>query len=284
MKLRVTLAAKRRAGDSWKAARVYQTELVVRGGVMRFEKFQAHVCEKLKYYVYVYRDPRNDEVFYVGKGKGNRAFSHLRDNGEKRKAIRIAEIRNDGKEPRIEIVTHGLDSEETALKVEATIIDLLGPDILTNEVRGHHSGQYGKMSLEQVRSRYDARDVEIVHRACLIRINRRFRYGMSPQELYDSTRGIWRIKAKARGPEFAMAVYDGVIQEVYQIADWFPAGSTYYSSRFDEIEARLTGAGAERSEFVGQIAEPAIRRRYRYRSVKSYLTPNSQNPVLYVNC
>lgn len=33
----------------------------------------------LKYYVYVYIDPRNGEPFYIGRGKGNRMFSHLDD-------------------------------------------------------------------------------------------------------------------------------------------------------------------------------------------------------------
>jgi hypothetical protein len=33
--------------------------------------------EKLGYYVYLLIDPRNDKVFYVGKGKGNRVNQHL---------------------------------------------------------------------------------------------------------------------------------------------------------------------------------------------------------------
>ena len=31
------------------------------------------------YYVYTYTDPRNNEVFYVGKGKGRRCFEHIRE-------------------------------------------------------------------------------------------------------------------------------------------------------------------------------------------------------------
>jgi uncharacterized protein len=253
------------------------------GGHMKLEQFQSHVREKLKYYVYIYRDPRNDEVFYVGKGKGNRAFIHLRDKSERRKAIRIAEIRRTHKEPIVEILTHGLDSEETALKVEAAVIDLLRPDVLTNEVRGHHSGEFGIMDLDQVRSKYDAKDTTIVDKVCLIRIRQRFRYGMTPQELYDSTRGIWRINPSRHDPTFAIPIYDGVVQEVYRIAQWFKAGSTYFSTR-PEMEDRLRGIDAERYEFVGAIAEEKVRRRYRYKSIRKYLSKSSQNPILYVNC
>jgi hypothetical protein len=250
----------------------------------KLERFQPHVRAKLKYYVYVYRDPRNNEVFYVGKGKGNRAFTHLQDESERRKAIRIGEIRRAGKEPVIEVLTHGLDSEVTALKVEAAIIDLLGPKVLTNEVRGHHANEFGIMDLDQVRSRYAAKETAIVDRVCLIRINKRFRYGMSPQELYDSTRGIWRITPETRDPEFALAVFGGVVQEVYRIAKWFKAGTTYYSSRDDELRGRIEGIDAARWELVGAIAEEKVRRRYRYKSVRKSLPKNSQNPVLYVNC
>lgn len=33
-----------------------------------------------EFYVYEYVDPRNNKTFYVGKGKGNRLYVHLRDS------------------------------------------------------------------------------------------------------------------------------------------------------------------------------------------------------------
>ena len=42
------------------------------------ESFPPGVARKLKTYVYRLIDPRNGETFYVGKGKGNRVFSHMR--------------------------------------------------------------------------------------------------------------------------------------------------------------------------------------------------------------
>ena len=43
------------------------------------EVFPKEVIDKLKYYVYLYSDPRDDKIFYVGKGKNNRVFQHLKD-------------------------------------------------------------------------------------------------------------------------------------------------------------------------------------------------------------
>jgi len=41
------------------------------------DSFPPEVIEKLKTYVYRLIDPRNGET-YVGKGKGNRVFAHIR--------------------------------------------------------------------------------------------------------------------------------------------------------------------------------------------------------------
>lgn len=40
-------------------------------------KLTTEVANVLKSYVYVYIDPRDGEIFYIGKGKNERLFSHL---------------------------------------------------------------------------------------------------------------------------------------------------------------------------------------------------------------
>ena len=63
------------------------------------ESFSGEVRRQLKNYVYRLIDPRNGETFYVGKGQGNRVFSHIRaedglDGDElDNKLQRIREIR-----------------------------------------------------------------------------------------------------------------------------------------------------------------------------------------------
>jgi uncharacterized protein len=41
------------------------------------KEFPVSAIEKLGYYVYLLIDPETDNVFYVGKGTGNRIFAHL---------------------------------------------------------------------------------------------------------------------------------------------------------------------------------------------------------------
>ena len=235
------------------------------------------VLNQLQFYVYLYVNPINDSVFYVGKGKGNRAFAHLNDTTESAKVALIREIRSAGMEPKIEILVHGLKTEEMALKIEAAVIDLIGKANLTNKVAGYHSRSHGRMTLAQVHALYQSEEAKISEPSLLIRINQLYRYTMSPIELYDATRGIWKAGLNRDKVDFAMAVYEGVIREVYGIAQWLPAGSTF-STRSMESD-RLPG----RWEFVGRVADDAVRGKYLYKSVRHYFGSSSQNPLLYVN-
>lgn len=239
-------------------------------------EFSSEVIRKLGHYVYLYIDPRNHEVFYVGKGRGNRAFSHLADTSEGGKAERIAEIREAGHQPVVEILLHGLKTSEEAYRVEAAVIDLLGTGQLTNAVRGWRSGTYGRMTAEQIEAQYGAEEVQVVHPAMLIRINQLFRYGMTPLDLYEATRGHWIVGENREKVELALAVFDGVIQEVYRVEAWFPAGSTFLQREGVELDS-------ERWEFVGRIAESDVRDRYRLKSVRHYWGAGAQNPIRYVN-
>ncbi|HDS6087911.1 TPA: hypothetical protein QH161_005135, partial [Escherichia coli] len=45
---------------------------------MDINEFPSGVIEHLGWYVYRLIDPRDGSTFYVGKGKGNRVFAHMR--------------------------------------------------------------------------------------------------------------------------------------------------------------------------------------------------------------
>lgn len=236
------------------------------------------VAGRLGYYVYLYVDPLDDRVFYVGKGKGDRVLAHLSEEGESRKLRILQEIREHGLEPQIDILAHQLPDEETAFRIEAAAIDLLGLGQLANAVRGWRSIQSGRLPLSELVIYYAARPVEVTDPALLIRINRLYRHRMSANELYEATRGVWKVGPRREGARLALAVFEGVTREVYTIEAWHPAGTLPYLSRpAEEVDA------PGRWEFSGRVAPEVTRSRYRDRSVAAYFKRGQQNPVVYVN-
>ena len=145
--------------------------------------FNSNVISELEYYVYVYSDPDTLIPFYIGKGKGNRCFDHLDYDNDSDKVKKIQEIRNRGKEPKIEILIYGVD-EETAFKVEAAAIDLIGIENLTNIQKGHHSGTNGRIDVDELNVRFNQKLLhkdDIAENVIMIRINQLYYYGMTAQ-------------------------------------------------------------------------------------------------------
>jgi hypothetical protein len=92
------------------------------------------------YYVYAYFDPRNYELFYVGKGQGSRKEAHLSDRTNTAKARRIAEIRRAGEQPVIRVVAANL-TEDQAYLVEKTLI-WRSDKLLTNLSGGKYAENF----------------------------------------------------------------------------------------------------------------------------------------------
>jgi len=244
------------------------------------DSIESYVGERLGYYVYLYVDPRTNEPFYVGKGQGERAVAHLRDTSESLVVAKIKEILASGREPRIDILVHGLPSEKAAFRIEAAVIDAIGPEKLTNAVRGWESGKVGRMPLTELVALYGATPVEVVHPSLLIRISRLYRYGMEQAELYEVTRGTWKVGPRRAHAQYAFSVFHGVVRAVFQIEAWHPERSTPYHIRvFDDPEPQ-----SGRWEFLGKPAEESIRLQYVGRSVQHYFKQGGQSPVVYVNC
>lgn len=243
------------------------------------DKIPAEVARKLGYYVYLLTDPRSDRPFYVGKGKGRRLLDHLSDVSKSRKRAVLNELDRLRIPPTFEILAHALADEETAFRIEAAVIDLLGLSHLTNSVRGWRSVQTGRMPLAQAIAYYAAKPVRVSDPALLIRVNRLYRHDIKPIELYEITRGVWRLGRRRQGAKFALAVFEGVVREVYTIHSWHPAGSTRYETR---RHSDVNSPG--RCEFLGEVAAHTVRERYKNRSVGSYFNRGQQSPVVYVNC
>jgi hypothetical protein len=233
------------------------------------------LIESLGHYVYLYINPLDNKIFYVGKGKGNRVL-HFDDGKNNRCAEVIDKIKKEGKEPVIEILVHGLNDDFVAKKIEAAAIDLIGIENLCNKNVGWESVDFGRMGLTELIPIYKKDKVNIEDPVLLIRINRYYHYGMTERELYDATRGVWKIGENRDNAKYAFAVYGGVVREVYRIREWLPAGTTF-STRGDLTDDT-------RWEFVGEVAEKSIRDKYLFKSVEEYLPNHAQNPIRYVNC
>lgn len=218
-------------------------------------KFSKLAKESLKYYVYGLVDPAGNEIFYVGKASANdRAFDHLKKSSkESKKNRKIDEIRLVGKEPRVEILRYGLETEAMALEVEAAIIDAIGLENLTNEVRGHGVVR-GRNSVEEIERLHGSSPIEIsdISEPCMLfYIKGSYSATLSEQELYDSTRQFWQGVAKDNrenlSAKLALAIVDSVVVRVYSIAAWFPAGATMSTRKFN--------GKPDKWEFVGQLLE-----------------------------
>ena len=231
------------------------------------------VEDNLGYYVYMYIDPRDDKPFYIGKGCGSRVLAHLSDENESEKKRHIDAILESGNEPLLYIVQHGIKNEETALRVETALIDCLKIDGLTNAVRGWGSEKYGLVSLSEHIDRTMAQPIKIKDSVIMLNLRQHFRYEMDDDELYETTRGVWR--AVRHDNQFAFGVYKGVVQGVFEIDNWQPAGTAEYSLRSrDEVEF------PNRWEFAGRKASTAIWNYYVGKSVKGYIN-NHQWSHLY---
>jgi hypothetical protein len=93
---------------------------------------------KAHWYVYELIDPRNGEVFYVGKGKGNRICQHeseARSGYQSYKCNKIRSIWQDGHQIIRQKVAE-FWNENAAYECEKDRIDEIGFEQLTNLMRG----------------------------------------------------------------------------------------------------------------------------------------------------
>lgn len=252
------------------------------------QEFPIGVVEKLEFYVYLLIDPETNQVFYVGKGVGNRIFAHINaattDLTASDKLDKIRQIRANGLEVRHIIHRHGL-TEKEAFEVEAALIDYLTLSELTNQVQGFNSDDRGRMNVAEVIAKYQAPVVEITEPVILITVNRLFRRGMNAEELYEITRGKWVIGKNRNKAKYAFAVNKGIIREVYEIERWLPARIEDAEVKREWIAADAIGAEVkqrERWQFEGKIADSL--RHYVGGSTEKYAVVGAQNPIRYVNC
>lgn len=234
--------------------------------------FSEPIFEKLGYYVYFLQDPRSGQAFYVGKGRANRIFNHLAGaagtDKETDKLDKIREIINSGHSVRHWILRHGL-TEQTAFEIEASLIDFIGIDSLSNFQTGRYSSDYGLKTTDEISAMYSSKELSTSKRVLLVNINKRYHREMTDEELYQATRESWVVGAERRKQvEYAIATYRGLTREVYEVHDWYPI----------EVDGKV------RWGFRGSKASDEIRDELRYKTITSYFKKGASNPIRYINC
>lgn len=239
--------------------------------------FSKQVCDQLKFYVYRLIDPRNGETFYVGKGKGNRVFSHVQgelgtdeDDDLNGKFQRIREIRVGGFEIAHVIHRHGLD-ENTAFEVEAALIDAY-PEA-SNLMNGKGSDERGLMHSKQIVEKYEAKEAVFAHKAVAININRSV---TERSNVYEAVRYAWKIDPKkASKAEIVVAVQQGLIIGVFVARQWLSATTDNFPGTVENRPGRWG--------FVGNEAPAEISKEYlRHRIPERMRKRGAANPVKYI--
>ena len=200
------------------------------------KSFKQSVIEGLKCYVYALVDPRNNQIFYVGKGTGNRVYQHaqaaLADDSQSLKLSTIREIKGLGLEVKYYIIRHNLTEQEAYL-VESSIIDLLTypafnkENILTNIVSGHHQWNEGIKTDEEINILYDCPKIEPIpgERLLLVSLNKTYQQSKASGVYrrandYESARKYWKLsRDKADKVDFILGIYRGIVRIVIEVKD-----------------------------------------------------------------
>ena len=166
--------------------------------------FSQRTIEALAYYVYALVDPRDNRIFYIGKGSGNRVFQHAKDslneNDQSLKLDIIRDILREGEQVGLYILRHNL-TEESAYVVESVLIDLMTyskfntTNLLTNVVAGHHQWDEGIKDVNEIDAIYNCSKIDMNHgdTLLLVSLNKSFN------------------QAKANGVYRRMNIYDATV-------------------------------------------------------------------------
>lgn len=206
-------------------------------------EFKQSVIEALAYYVYALVDPRDNKIFYIGKGKGNRVFQHaeacIEENAHNLKLDTIRSIISEGGHVAYYILRHNLEEREAYI-VESTLIDMLTyskfnhENQLTNIIAGHHQWDEGIKDIEEINALYDCSKIEVKEGDCLLLVSLNQSYNQKKAkgvykrvDIYEATRKYWPIgigSEQVKKVNYVLGVYKGIVRCVIKVKSykWVP--------------------------------------------------------------
>lgn len=249
------------------------------------------VSEALGHYVYKLIDPRDEKVFYIGRGQGDRVLSHIREHTDvedktvtdyviSSKLSVIRSIKKEGLSPRHVIVRHGMTASQASL-VEAILIEETPG--LTNLVSGKGTDQYGRATLEELISRYSSEclTLSLGLKVLVIKIKRSRDDDVSidyDDSIYEAARKAWKISvARAKKADLIFAVTDDLVRGVFVADEWLPATTKNFPALLEDIPGRYG--------FNGRDATPESTKKYLGKRLPPILQGKGKrgmaSPILY---
>lgn len=165
-------------------------------------------------YVYALVDPDEGDLFYIGRGTGDRCVHHAKadldepETSDKVERIRRIIARGTGG-PDIVILRHalpdGVGAREVAAEIEAAVIDVLirWKVPLTNLVRGA-GVQRGLRTLDSLCAELSAKPLRITASALVVNIGRVWFDGMTDEEVWEAANRWWTASPDRRSPRPSM--------------------------------------------------------------------------------
>ena len=152
----------------------------------------------------------------------------------------------------------------------------------TKELTQHHTKEPTENSTVALTMR------DIKHNIMMMKINQRYIEDMTPKELYDAVRGVWRASLnRTQDIEYVFGIYDGLIVAVYIPTRWYVCKEA--PEEFARLRQKLTPKLADRVFFVDTSFEQGLppdenQKFYLGKSILNLdINIKAQNPVIYLS-
>ena len=256
---------------------------------IKINDFPEEVARGVGNYVYRLIDPRNGETFYVGKGRGNRVFQHVRasdiegvehEDAVSLKMSRIRAILGAGLNV-IHVIHRHEIPDEAVNEVEAALIDAFPG--LSNIQGGHGSGSKGPMSTVEIMDKFALPTISEgpEERLVLLNINR-LEGRHDREEILRQTQFAWRVsQSKAESADYVLAVVRGVVVGAFVVDEWLDATHANFPTHIS-----IENEQPQRKGFKGRVASEEIWQRFvgeRGQRIEIEAMKHVQNPVRYWN-
>lgn len=196
-------------------------------------------------YVYALRDPRDNKIFYVGQGAGNRLFDHFNEaeaalghtTSTSSKIIRILDIWNNDENVDWSIIAHSLDQGQSNV-VESAVIDALGfsqNGPCLNIVRGPHSSMLDQDEI----AAFAAEPIgpnRPFNKVFIFPIQRGLADG---RNVYEATRCCWRLNinlCEIQEETIAVGINNGISVGSYSLENWAQIENGRYQFSGNDFE------------------------------------------------